>query len=202
MLDRAPDRIVIHHTSTPNSPDTSLEHAYRVSRDIQRFHMDGRGWADIGQQLTISRGGVVMEGRNRSLKSIHEGKLVLGAHALNNNSHTIGIENEGSYFTKDVPEALWTSLVEVCAWLCVRYRLKPGKAIIGHRDLCDTDCPGDRFYSRLPELREAVSLRLHPDDAEPPPDSDDLRSAWGKTADGEPSSSAGLGGAPSRSRRR
>ncbi|MFC5185924.1 N-acetylmuramoyl-L-alanine amidase [Actinomadura harenae] len=162
ILDRAPDRIIVHHTSTPNSPDMSLEHAYQLSRDVQRFHMQGRGWADSGQQLTISRGGVVMEGRNRSLDAIRAGKHVVGAQALRNNSHTIGIENEGTYKTEDVPDALWGSLIEVCAWLCVRYKLTPSLAIIGHRDLNDTDCPGDRLYARLPDLRDAVALRLGP----------------------------------------
>ncbi|WP_407920884.1 peptidoglycan recognition protein family protein [Actinomadura logoneensis] len=165
ILNKAPDRIVVHHTSTPNSPDTSLEHAYRLSRDIQRFHMDARGWDDTGQQLTISRGGIVMEGRNRSLRAIRSGKLVLGAQALNHNSHTIGIENEGTYGSEDPPDALWSALVEVCAWLCVRYDLHPAAAIVGHRDLTDTDCPGDRLYALLPDLRSDVALRLSSPDA-------------------------------------
>ncbi|WP_245627601.1 peptidoglycan recognition protein family protein [Actinomadura oligospora] len=169
VLDRKPDRIIVHHTSTPNSPDMSLDHAFRLSRDIQRFHMQGRGWADSGQQLTISRGGIVMEGRNRSLAAIRAGKHVVGAQVLGHNSHTIGIENEGTYMTEDVPDALWGSLVEVCAWLCVRYRLKPAKAIIGHRDLNNTDCPGDRLYERLPDLRTAVALRLDPQAVLPSP---------------------------------
>ncbi|MEV5570636.1 peptidoglycan recognition family protein [Spirillospora sp. NPDC052269] len=169
VLNRKPDRIIVHHTSTPNSPDTSIEHAYQLSRDIQRFHMQGRGWADSGQQLTISRGGVVMEGRNRSLAAIRAGKLAVGAQVLSHNSHTVGIENEGSYMTEDVPDALWDSLVEVCAWLCVRYKLKPAKAIIGHRDLNNTDCPGDRLYARLPDLRDDVALRLSPEALLPAP---------------------------------
>ncbi|MFC4908813.1 peptidoglycan recognition family protein [Actinomadura gamaensis] len=183
VLDRAPDQIVVHHTASPNSPDTSLSHAYRLSRDIQRFHMRGRGWDDCGQQLTISRGGHIMEGRNRSLQAIRDGKLVVGAQALHHNSHTIGIENEGTYTSEDPPDPLWSSLVEVCAWLCVRYDLDPSDAIVGHRDLCATDCPGDRFYARLPELRDAVAESLNrqqsgpsdgqqPPDAPPPPESE------------------------------
>ncbi|MEV4254126.1 peptidoglycan recognition family protein [Spirillospora sp. NPDC049652] len=170
IMNRAPDRVVVHHTATPNSPDTSVEHAYRLSRDIQRFHMDGRGWDDTGQQLTISRGGIVMEGRNRSLRAIRAKKLVLGAQALNHNSHTLGIENEGTYGSEDPPDALWSSLVEVCAWLCDRYNLHPAAAIVGHRDLSDTDCPGDRFYSLLPDLRADVTLRLSSPDAALEPD--------------------------------
>jgi hypothetical protein len=50
--------------------DVSLEHAFQDSRDIQNLHMDTNGWSDTGQQLTIGRGGFVMEGGNRSLEAI------------------------------------------------------------------------------------------------------------------------------------
>ncbi|MFF5262558.1 N-acetylmuramoyl-L-alanine amidase [Actinomadura viridis] len=155
-----PNRIVVHHTATPNSEDYSLTHAYRLSRRIQRFHMRARGWDDTGQQLTISRGGHIMEGRNRSLAAIRNGRHVVGAQALNHNGHTIGIENEGDYGDAPVPGTLWDSLVETCAWLCAEYDLDPFRAIVGHRDLVATDCPGDVLYGRLTELREDVSDRL------------------------------------------
>ncbi|GAA2443122.1 hypothetical protein GCM10010191_69410 [Actinomadura vinacea] len=160
VLKQAPDRIVVHHTATANSKDYSVSHAYRLSRQIQKFHMRTRGWDDTGQQLTISRGGHVMEGRNRSLSAIRGGRLVQGAQALHHNTHTIGIENEGNYGRAAVPGKLWASLVGTCAWLCTEYRLDPIRAIVGHRDLVTTDCPGDVLYARLPELRAAVAARL------------------------------------------
>nr|WP_067486568.1 peptidoglycan recognition family protein [Actinomadura hibisca] len=168
VLLRAPDHIVVHHTASPNITDTSLAQARDLSRAIQRFHMRTRGWDDTGQQLTISRGGHVMEGRNRSLAAILAGRHVVGAQALNHNEHTIGIENEGTYSAANVPEALWESLADTCAWLCEAYRLNPYDAIVGHRDYVDTTCPGDVLYSRLPELRHHVAQRLglppQPDD--------------------------------------
>ncbi|MWA01374.1 N-acetylmuramoyl-L-alanine amidase [Actinomadura sp. LD22] len=160
VLDRAPDHIIVHHTDTGNSTNYSLGHAFSLSRYIQNFHMDKRGWDDTGQQLTISRGGVVMEGRNRSLASIRSGDLVVGAQALHNNEHTLGIENEGNYMRAAPPGRLWASLLEVCVWLCREYDLDPGEAIVGHRDYNDTSCPGDALYSRLPALRRAVADRL------------------------------------------
>ncbi|SPT60649.1 peptidoglycan recognition family protein [Actinomadura madurae] len=160
ILGRAPDRIIVHHTATGNSKDGSLAHAFGLSRAIQNMHMDGNGWDDTGQQLTISRGGIVMEGRNRSLRSVRAGNLAVGAQVLHHNEHTIGIENEGTYMTKAVPDRLWSSLLEVCVWLCRQYGLDPSSAIIGHRDLNNTSCPGDVLYARLPELRKAVAARL------------------------------------------
>ncbi|MFC9971882.1 peptidoglycan recognition family protein [Spirillospora sp. NPDC127200] len=160
VLNTAPDHIVVHHTASPNLTDTSLAQAYDLSRAIQRFHMRTRGWDDTGQQLTISRGGHVMEGRNRSLAAIMSGRHVVGAQALDHNEHTIGIENEGTYSTANVPSPLWGSLVHTCAWLCDAYDLDPYEAIVGHRDYVNTTCPGDVLYARLPELRSNVAQRM------------------------------------------
>jgi hypothetical protein len=85
---------------------------------------------------------------------------VVGAQARHHNDHTIGIENEGNYSKAPVPEDLWSSLVDTCSWLCDEYRLDPFRAIVGHRDLVDTDCPGDVLYGRLPELRAEVAEDL------------------------------------------
>ncbi|HEY3556912.1 MAG TPA: N-acetylmuramoyl-L-alanine amidase, partial [Kribbella sp.] len=99
-----PDHIVIHHTASANVTDYSLAAAYKVQHWIQDLHMDTNGWIDIGNQLTISRGGFLMEGRSKSLSSINNGQNVLGAQTANQNSHTIGIEHEGIYVSEDVPD--------------------------------------------------------------------------------------------------
>jgi len=153
----APDHIVIHHTASPNVTDYSLAAAYKVQHWIQDLHMDTNGWIDIGNQLTISRGGFLMEGRSKSLPSINNGQNVLGAQTANKNSHTIGIEHEGTYVSADVPTALFDMSVLTCAWLCNQYGLDPHVAIVGHRDYNSTQCPGDVFYARLPELRDRVA---------------------------------------------
>lgn len=156
----APDHLVVHHTAFPNSTDYSLQHAFQLSRDIQDLHMDTNGWADTGQQLTISRGGYLMEGRNRSLEAIGEGKNVMGAQVANENGHTLGIENEGTYTSASPPAALWDSLVATLAWLCDTYGLDPHAAILGHRDYNNTECPGDVLYAKLPDLRNQVAGQL------------------------------------------
>ncbi|MGH3241599.1 MAG: peptidoglycan recognition protein family protein [Spirillospora sp.] len=168
VLNRRPDHIIVHHTATENSKDGSLAHAFALSRFIQDFHMNKNRWDDAGQQLTISRGGIVMEGRNRSLSAIRARDLAVGAQVLHHNEHTIGIENEGTYTKKAVPRRLWDSLVEVSVWLCQAYDLDPSKAIVGHRDYNKTACPGDVLYARLPELRRAVSERLDGTSSTPP----------------------------------
>ncbi|MQA93080.1 MAG: N-acetylmuramoyl-L-alanine amidase [Streptosporangiales bacterium] len=160
VLANGPDHIVVHHTASANTGDLSQAAAFGLSRAIQNFHMDSNGWDDTGQQLTISRGGFVMEGRNRSLQAIGARQHVMGAHVSGENDHTIGIENEGTYMTTGPTGQLWNSLVATCAWLCTVYGLDPQAAIVGHRDYNATACPGDVLYARLPELRNAVAAVL------------------------------------------
>jgi hypothetical protein len=169
-LERPPDHIIVHHTASPNVAETSREHAFGLSRQIQRFHMNARGWDDIGEQLTISRGGILMEGRLGALQAIQRNELVVGAQSLHHNAHTIGIENEGTYVHDAVPARLWQSLVGVCTWLCVAHALDPATAIVGHRDYNSTDCPGDVLYHRLPELRRQVARALARVEPDPPVD--------------------------------
>ncbi|GAB3431435.1 peptidoglycan recognition protein family protein [Flindersiella endophytica] len=160
VLATPPDHIVVHHTASANSTDYSLNQAFALSHWIQDLHMDTNGWCDSGQQLTISRGGYVMEGRNRSLEAINSGRHCVGAQTANHNSHTIGIENEGLYTDVDTTVALFDSLVATCAWLCTVYGLDPHEGIVGHRDYVNTQCPGDVLYARLPELRDRVAAAL------------------------------------------
>lgn len=160
VLSKGPTHIVVHHTATANTSDYSTSRAAALSRSIQRHHMDTNGWSDLGQQLTISRGGHIMEGRHRSLRAIREGGHVVGAHTANHNAHTIGIENEGTYTSVRPPAQLMDSLIDTCVWLCLVYRLDPVEAIVGHRDYNATACPGDQLYAMLPQLRRDVQGRM------------------------------------------
>jgi hypothetical protein len=161
VLDRQPDHIVVHHAVTVNTPDFSQAEAFAFAQWIQELHMDANGWGDSGQQLSISRGGYVLEGRHQSLQAIRDRKHVLGAQTAGHNDHTIGIENEGLYMSAPPPRPLFGSLVRTCAWLCEVYQLDPFEAIVGHRDyVATTICPGDALYGRLPDLRQQVARLL------------------------------------------
>ncbi|WP_306306796.1 peptidoglycan recognition protein family protein, partial [Microtetraspora fusca] len=160
VVHHGPDRIVVHHTATANVSDTGLDAAFRLSQAIQRYHMSRNGWDDIGQQFTVSRGGYVMEGRNGTLTAIARGEHVIGAHTANHNDHTLGIETEGTYMRELPPHRQIVALTRLAAWLCGVYGLDPTVAIIGHRDLNPTSCPGDSLYAYLPELRRRVVRRM------------------------------------------
>jgi N-acetyl-anhydromuramyl-L-alanine amidase AmpD len=160
VWNRRPVKILVHHTAGRNQADVSRAAAFRMARGIQNFHMDARGWLDSGQHFTISRGGVIMEGRHRSLELLRIGRRQAeGAHCTGQNIVAIGIENEGLYSDVAPPAALWNRLRETCVYICRQYGIRPTE-IYGHRDFKNTICPGNRLYGMLPRLRTEVGNAL------------------------------------------
>jgi N-acetylmuramoyl-L-alanine amidase len=160
LLTTNPNKILIHHTATPNSTDYSQAHAFALARSIQDYHMDHNGWSDTGQNFTVSRGGYLMEGRHYSLSKLTAGSgFVQSAHCPGQNTQAVGIENEGTYTSLTPPTALWNKLVDLCAYICSQYNIASTQ-IYGHRDFVSTECPGDAFYAQLPALRSAVHAKL------------------------------------------
>ncbi len=159
VLEQRPVKIIVHHTALANSTDYSQAHSYAVAREIQDLHMDQNGWLDSGQHFTNSRGGWVTEGRHGSLYALLHGQtMVQGAHCTGQNDVAIGIENEGNYVSVDPPDALYQSLIGLCAFICQQYAIDPTQ-IFGHQDFKATQCPG-RLEGRLPDLRTQVAARL------------------------------------------
>jgi hypothetical protein len=160
--------IVVHNTEGANrapGSDTAAEKqkAFEMARRIQDHHMDDNEWADTGQHFTISRGGLILEGRHGALAAARQGKVVSGAHACGvgtYNRQWFGIEVEGDNRAEDkVTPAQWSALVELCAWLAHWGSFDSSKIVphLAVKPDC-TDCPG-KFKSRIPELREAVHQR-------------------------------------------
>lgn len=157
-----PDATVIHHMDWPNrplisDPEQALQHAFQAARNCQRDHMQGNGWSDTGQNFTVTREGIVLEGRHGSLAAARRGKSVQAAHAPGGN-YNPGIEVEGTYTSELPPAPQWTALVDLCAHLAF-WAERDSTAIKGHRDYIATQCPGDAFYAKLPQLRADVHQR-------------------------------------------
>jgi hypothetical protein len=84
---------------------------------------------------------------------------VLGAHTLANNEGNIGIVLLGTYHppVNDVPtKAQLDAVIALGRYLVSRYGIDP-KALKGHRDYKQTDCPGDIAYAKLDALRLAFA---------------------------------------------
>ena len=133
--------IVIHHTGFPNEDKDS-----KVV-DIHKFHQQANGWAGVGYHYLIRKDGMIEQGRLPDM---------IGAHAFQHNKTSLGICVAGNFDIGKPTNSQMTSLKELTAWLCRKYGINPYKqdAILGHRNLNDTSCPGDNLYRRLDEIRD------------------------------------------------
>lgn len=84
--------------------------------------------------------------------------LIEGARCVGQNDVSIGIENEGNYFDVDPPDALYESLIGLCAFICQQYGNAPDRDIRAP-GLHNTQCP-DRLEDRSPDLRNQVAALL------------------------------------------
>jgi N-acetyl-anhydromuramyl-L-alanine amidase AmpD len=158
---------VLHNTEDANrasqSGDAEVQAAFRLARNIQSYHMDGNGWSDTGQHFTISRGGIIMEGRHGSLSAARRGEVVRGAHADDTtyNNEWFGIEIEGDFRkTLAITAEQLNALFNLCAWLRSAGGFDADK-LIAHMQIHPghTDCPG-LLSQHLPDVRDQISSRL------------------------------------------
>ena len=76
--------VILHCTATP--ADRAL-----TVKEIRRWHVEGRGWADIGYHFVIPQDGTIEKGR-------HIDKI--GAHTWGNNYGSIGVAYCGGVVKK------------------------------------------------------------------------------------------------------
>ena len=134
------EMIVIHHAGFPDADkDSSAE-------EIHKFHQEVNGWAGIGYHYVIRKDGTIEQGRK---------PLAVGAHAYQHNKNSVGICVAGNFDIGKPNREQMDSLKLLTAWLCQKYKLNPMKkgVIVGHRNLNDTNCPGDNLYPKLDEIR-------------------------------------------------
>jgi N-acetylmuramoyl-L-alanine amidase len=179
---------VVHHTV--NSNNYSPSQAAQLVRSIQAYHMHTLGYCDIAYNFLIARDGTIFEGRAGGTS-----KPVIGAHAGGFNTASTGIALIGDYSGSQPPGAQWNALVDLLRWRlsaagidpsqgatataasspcgCVRFpngqSVHFPNAIVGHRELDFTECPGNAFFSRMGELRGAVQAGISTAATAPPP---------------------------------
>jgi len=172
-------KLVVHHTVTTNDdPDPAA-----TVRAIYQSHTQQNGWNDIGYNFLVDAQGRVYEGRwARGYESneLHSGEAtdgrgVIGAHDLNYNTGSCGVALLGTFDDTVPTPAAIDALVRVLAWKASVHTIDPLGAsaftngsgsttsfpnISGHRDTNATDCPGQKLYPQLPNVRTRVAGAL------------------------------------------
>jgi N-acetylmuramoyl-L-alanine amidase len=134
---RSTDYIVIHCSDTYETMDID-------AATIRRWHVEERGWSDIGYHKVILRDGTIEQGRPDTDS---------GAHAKNYNSKSIAVcmvggRNDDDQAEDNFTDAQWQSLQEIVIDLRTRW---PNATVLGHRDLdgVTKECPSFDVASKL-----------------------------------------------------
>jgi N-acetyl-anhydromuramyl-L-alanine amidase AmpD len=129
------DKIIIHCTATRADWWKGKSAEQKVA-EVRRWHVEDRGWSDIGYHYLIDRTGAVVEGRSLDRT---------GAHAKGHNTGSVGIALFGGHggnasdkfednFTEDQDRALRELIDSLKAD-------HPITKIIGHNEVSNKACP-------------------------------------------------------------
>jgi hypothetical protein len=138
--------VVIHHSGDSGTKDP---------REIQRKHMDEKGYDDVGYHYMVHPTGRIYEGRYLTFK---------GSHVEHANTGKIGILIMGDFEHQawdfdddDLTPAQLTAAEALIRTL--KAELGTVSKLGGHRDYKPTtECPGNALYPRLGALRTATGL--------------------------------------------
>lgn len=166
---------VIHHTAGTNN--YTQAQAPGVVRSVHDYHTysSGRGWDDIGYNFLVDKYGTIYEGRYGTLLS-SDTQMVVGGHAAPANTGSMGISVMGTYTgTVQPTQASITSMENIIAWKFSTAGVNPKgtwtfyngntgrnqtvNAILGHRDVSATVCPGN-IYPLLGSMRNNVQTKI------------------------------------------
>jgi len=105
-------------------------------REVREWHVNQRGWSDIGYAFIIRRDGKLELGRDME---------AIGAHVAGYNSTSVGIAlvggiDENGKAENNFNPAQFETLETVVRYLLLVY---PGSEVLGHRDFphVNKDCP-------------------------------------------------------------
>jgi hypothetical protein len=136
-------RMALHHTESPTVDSLSPEARLR---QIQSYHMDVKGWCDIGYHYLVSRDGRIWQGRPVEK---------LGSHAGGANTGNVGISVMGKHDTTPVTDVQVAAIARLVRNVAERSGLAITRSVVkGHREYKSTSCPGDRLLGQLDEILE------------------------------------------------
>ncbi|XP_053958577.1 peptidoglycan-recognition protein LB-like [Anastrepha ludens] len=143
--------VILHHSYQPGVCQT--EDACKAAmRSMQNYHMDQHGWPDIGYSFAVGGDGNVYEGR---------GYEVVGAHAPNYNSRSIGLLLIGNFMEELPPAPMQQVAQDFIEYSMEGGHLPKDYILHGHRQVRDTECPGDALYAAIKEWPHWKELDSH-----------------------------------------
>lgn len=167
------NKIVVHHTADNLNGRSDEE----LLRAIYSYHTITRGWGDIGYNFIIGQNGQIYEGRAG-------GDYVVAAHASYNNIGSVGISVLGDYEKSHLnynQQLGLKSAIDMAAKKyginlnanvmgfrpcrtanCYPIQMVYTKALLGHKDVGITNCPGKNIYNSLASWRSELGKNMTP----------------------------------------
>jgi hypothetical protein len=152
----------VHHTAGSNT--YTAGDVPGIIRSIYAYHVNGRGWRDIGYNFLVDKFGRIWEGRFGGIK-----RPVVGAHVAGYNFYAFGASVLGTYVNNEPEPEVLRAFADLIAWKFGVHDVDPTRvwypglkdvpAIAGHRDGGATQGPGDRLYAKLHRIRGGVANR-------------------------------------------
>lgn len=131
------NRIIVHHTASADVPAST----------IHQWHLN-QGWIGIGYHYVIRANGSVERGRPENTIGSHSGP--------SGNGDSIGIVLAGNFQNAVPTAAQMIALVDLIKDIRNRYG---DLAVIGHKDVMATACPGAMFpWAELRQRLEAKQV--------------------------------------------
>ncbi|RUS84892.1 hypothetical protein EGW08_007361 [Elysia chlorotica] len=127
----------IHHSESPADCMTRERCAAAV-RSFQNYHMDTRGWSDVGYSFLIGGEGTVFEGR---------GWDRVGAHTGGYNSVGLGFCFIGNFGSQSPTAVQLDAAKQLITCGVSKGKIRSDYTVRGHRDMGSTSCPGDTLYN-------------------------------------------------------
>lgn len=142
-------RLTVHHSAVALLDNRKAPARFRSH---QAAHQ-AKGWPDIAYHILIDRHGNVYRGRPISAVGDTATEYDPTGHLL--------VMCEGNFDEQAPSKAQVAALVDVLAWACTRYDVRP-RTIRGHRDWAQTACPGKRLHRLIADgtIRRRVRARL------------------------------------------
>lgn len=167
--------VTVHHTANANG--YSREDVPALIRADYAYHVQTRGWADLGYNLLVDQFGGVWEGRAGGL-----GRATVGSHAQGFNAGTLGVAMLGDMTQAAATHEGEKALARVIGYAAATWGFDPTGSItltsqgspryaagqrvelhrvFGHQETGITACPGS-LEDRLPYLRNLARVAMGP----------------------------------------
>jgi uncharacterized protein with LGFP repeats len=164
---------VVHHTAGSN--DYAPQDSAGIVRSIYEYHARTLGWCDIAYNALVDKYGQVFEGRAGGMD-----KPVEGSHTGGFNRNTWGVAMIGNFDAAPPTPIQLGTTGRLIGWRLGIDRVDPRAtvvlassggsftkfpfgatptlpAIFTHRDVGNTDCPGNAAYAAMDQLRDIAA---------------------------------------------